>query len=524
MNTWRWYKFFLIISISLQGSCGGGGGDDTTTQDSTSPQIENKAPVADAGTDQKFAFGSGVVTLSGSGSSDPDNDALSYNWTFVLVPGGSTATISNASGVSPAFTPDKTGLYRISLSVSDGVSTSQDFVEIDVANNSGPTANAGLDQDADINAAISLSGSASTDPDDDQLTYTWSQVPGYGPDVTNGSGSLTGVNPSFTAPAAPATILFDLRVNDGFGDSFADRVQINIFKQSSAIIFVSTTGSDLNSGTKLLPKRTIAAAIGAAQSVGGDVYLDSIAAFTPTAEIILQDGVSLYGGYNSNANWQRYDSDKTEIASSFSRVVSASAINANTVLDRLDISSSIPAPGISSYGLFVKDSSGLYISHSIITASATVNASSATSFSSAASDGENGGAGGPGCENSDLLCGTCSSPVGGTGGAGGYGKGGDGGLPGYALSNGDPGSNGTTVASLSGAGGAGTPNGLGNWNPEIPYVGRNGINGSDGADGAAGSQNFLSTGYAPGNGTYGATAVHGGNGGGGGGGGGGDSF
>lgn len=57
-------------------------------------QGSNQAPVADAGIDQLQVVPGSSVTLNGSGSSDPDNDTLSYLWTQVS---GPTVTLSNPS-------------------------------------------------------------------------------------------------------------------------------------------------------------------------------------------------------------------------------------------------------------------------------------------------------------------------------------------------------------------------------------------------------------------------------------------
>jgi len=71
------------------------------------------------------------VTLNGAGSSDPDNDPLTYHWSFVSVPAGSSAELSNPITVSPTFVPDKPGTYVVGLVVNDGfVDSTQGTVQI----------------------------------------------------------------------------------------------------------------------------------------------------------------------------------------------------------------------------------------------------------------------------------------------------------------------------------------------------------------------------------------------------------
>ena len=86
----------------------------------------NQAPVADAGPNQSVAATS-TVSLSGSGSYDPDGDPMTFTWSFDGVPEGSTLegsgsfAINDSSEVATSFSPDALGTYVISLTVTDGL-------------------------------------------------------------------------------------------------------------------------------------------------------------------------------------------------------------------------------------------------------------------------------------------------------------------------------------------------------------------------------------------------------------------
>lgn len=95
-------------------------------------------PVADAGPDENVEIEQSV-TLDASGSSDPDGDALEYDWLLLSAPGGSAASLSGATTDSPNVTPDLAGTYRIELTVSDGTDTDTDEVEV-LARNPGDPA------------------------------------------------------------------------------------------------------------------------------------------------------------------------------------------------------------------------------------------------------------------------------------------------------------------------------------------------------------------------------------------------
>ena len=78
----------------------------------------NEAPTADAGDDISGTLNTSV-TLDGSNSSDPDGDALSYQWTLSSNPVGAQISISGADQAQASFVPDVAGTYNFRLKVTD---------------------------------------------------------------------------------------------------------------------------------------------------------------------------------------------------------------------------------------------------------------------------------------------------------------------------------------------------------------------------------------------------------------------
>ena len=185
--------------------------------------VVNKAPIANAGADQSVNKNS-LFTLDGSGSSDPNNDVLTYKWT---VPAG--ITLSSTTVAKPTFTtPDVTVStnYIFSLVVNDGtVDSPADQVVITVQNvNKVPVADAGIDQSVNEGATVTLDGSSSSDPDGNPLTYKWTAPDGLM------LSSTTAAKPIFTAQEVTkdSTINFSLVVNDGLVNSTPATVKVTV--------------------------------------------------------------------------------------------------------------------------------------------------------------------------------------------------------------------------------------------------------------------------------------------------------
>ena len=463
-------RIALVASgIFLLSACsGGGGGGDAP---STSPADTNNPPVAVAGANQQHVLGSGQVNLDASGSSDPDNDVLSFQWEFVGIPQGSNAALTTADGATSGFTPDVPGLYRIELTVSDGQATSTAFVEVDVAVNSAPVANAGNDAVVNRADSVQLDGSASSDVNGQALTYTWTQRSNDCPDVTAGVGFLTGSNPSFTAPGVICTVIFDLRVNDGISDSFLDRVAVHIQEDKNNAVYVDVAnGVDSNPGTREQPLKSMQAAISKslADGNGADLY---VAQGTYTGMVELANGISLYGGYDPGNEWERITRTYISIIQGSTKAINGNGAN-NLAIDGFTITSADAANG-SSYGVFLANATGVVVNDNIITSGAGANGLNGLGGANGLA-GANGAAGFPG---------SCDRTSAGSGGSGGLSAvaGGRGGSGGIGVSDGQNGFPGSGLPSSSGGfGGAGGVN-------DTPISSSPGSPGGDGERGVAGS-------------------------------------
>ncbi len=183
----------------------------------------NHSPVADAGPDQTV-HSNDTVHLDGSGSFDPDHDAMTYQWT---APQG--IILSSTTSVSPSFmAPNSMDTLHLTftLSVTDGKSSpvSDDVVITVIPTNHIPVANAGPNQTVAESDSVYLDGTASHDADGDSLRFIW-MAPG-GIHLTDS----TSATPAFLAPEIQqaTTFSFALIVNDGLVNSVLDTVFITV--------------------------------------------------------------------------------------------------------------------------------------------------------------------------------------------------------------------------------------------------------------------------------------------------------
>ena len=189
--------------------CGGG-----SSSSAPPPPPPNRVPVADAGSDISQSIQPSPVTLDGSGSSDPDDDALTCSWEVREQPQGADTQLENASGGQASFLAPVPGEYVFGLEVSDpdGLSSS-DSVTVTLTNEPPVAEVKALERSAIAGAGVTLDASGSSDPDGHELQFTWRVVE---------SPAESALQASYDGPVNTVRFdrqgryVFELEVDDGF--------------------------------------------------------------------------------------------------------------------------------------------------------------------------------------------------------------------------------------------------------------------------------------------------------------------
>lgn len=194
-----------------------------------------------------------LVTLDGTASRDAQNDRLTYKWSVISAPGAAVPSLSDDTSPKPTFTASASGPYVFGLTVSDGKLSSTELNVTVIAStlNMAPTAVTGADQNTTINQSVVLNGTASSDPNNDLLTYRWSVVSfPLGSSVLTANrlvGSSTPL-PSFT-PDVEGIYVFGLVVNDGKVDSPMAYARVTASAANAAPVALPRAPSGVTSGS-----------------------------------------------------------------------------------------------------------------------------------------------------------------------------------------------------------------------------------------------------------------------------------
>lgn len=177
-----------------------------------------------------------AITLSGENSYDPDKESITYLWEQVS---GEAVTISDPTAseitfTTPAVAPHQTKDLVFALSVFDPhKATSITEYTLHVIHvNHPPVVTTDHELTVVEGTSVSLTASAS-DPDNDPLTYKWTQTDGEAVNLD----STTDLSTIFVAPAVGAspekTLSFTITADDGNGGTGSDNVIVHVISASS---------------------------------------------------------------------------------------------------------------------------------------------------------------------------------------------------------------------------------------------------------------------------------------------------
>lgn len=200
-------------------------------------------PIASAGPPQTVASNA-TVQLDGSGSADGNTPPLALAWAWTQV-AGPAVTLAGATSARPTFTapvapPGAPALltFRLTVTSSAGLTAASE-VNVTVNPVTAPFADAGgaLKTPAQTvlpSTSVTIDGSGSYDPSGLPLTYAWTQT--SGPAVALVTTS-TSPRATFTAPpVAPATLVFQLVVSNGYLSSAPSSVTISVQNRDQVVI------------------------------------------------------------------------------------------------------------------------------------------------------------------------------------------------------------------------------------------------------------------------------------------------
>ena len=183
-----------------------------------------RVPVAVGGEDRTVNLNE-TCTFDASQSHDPNNDPLTYRWDF----NASDGLNWDASGEIVNHEFNRTGIFQVTLNVSDGTYSSFDVIQVEVIPPLPPVAAAGDDITAKRHENITFNGSRSFDPNNDPLCFHW--------DFGDGSGSdEIVINHSYDVPGE---YLVTLTVDDGTF-SVNDNLTVNITPNRAPVAVITT--------------------------------------------------------------------------------------------------------------------------------------------------------------------------------------------------------------------------------------------------------------------------------------------
>lgn len=208
--------------------------------------IDNYPPVAVPTASATSVSPGTSVSLIGTGSYDPDGDAIEYAWTQVALPGVPAVTLLNANGATAGFVAPpvaQTTTFRFRLTVTENAPFGDELfgsatIDINVLGaNQPPTAVLSCPAEIGEGETLTLDGSGSSDTDG-TLAYAFAQDVGF--PIATLPPAPHGSSISFAAPSLgglqPGNVKFLLTVTDDDGASDSDDCTVFILDKTAPVI------------------------------------------------------------------------------------------------------------------------------------------------------------------------------------------------------------------------------------------------------------------------------------------------
>lgn len=222
-------RYVVRLSV-FTGITGNGSADATITVSDTCCK-----PISRAGANRIIAL-TDTLTLDGSGSTDPRNEALTYAWRIAQQPDGAASTLERANTPMATFRPDPArphALYTLELVVTNTSRLASDpaSTELQIRNSIPTVTLLGPERPVAPGTAATLEAVAQ-DGDMDPLTYAWRVVSQPGAD-----GAITAIPGTSTATLTTQVSLLgdyvvEVLVRDGFGGEATARHTVSTANQA----------------------------------------------------------------------------------------------------------------------------------------------------------------------------------------------------------------------------------------------------------------------------------------------------
>jgi hypothetical protein len=213
-------------------------------------QTSQTAPLASFTADNTSVKLGTPVRLDATASSDPQGKTLTYAWSL-QAPKGSIAALGSATAVITTFTPDKGGIYIVSLIVTNSAAVSSAALTMDISGvgtgaNFPPVAITSAAMTGTVNSLVTLDGSKSYDANQQSLTYKWVMVSAPATSAVIPLFASSAKTANFT-PDVPGTYNITLTVSDGIDSDQANtKVQVSSVGTGTNHPPVAVTTTTLN--------------------------------------------------------------------------------------------------------------------------------------------------------------------------------------------------------------------------------------------------------------------------------------